>query len=126
MLGCLRDCVASSHAHRVVAKVLARRAPTVWQLPRVQHGGRIITVPDHPSTIEYQGLEPVLGELLSCPTTADPSADYNRIVRIAVHPCPSHESMVCRRLMPYRSHAGSRSRPVPPRVDSSARTDLPV
>ena len=42
-------------------------------------------MPNHPPAVEDQSLEPVLGKLLSRPTTADARADYNRIVRIAVH-----------------------------------------
>src|SRR5262249_16871523 len=88
MLRRLRDHVAGPRSHRLVAQVLARRAPTVRHLPGIDHRGGIFTVPDHPAAIENESLQPVLGKLLGCPAAANAGADNDRVVRIALHQPP--------------------------------------
>src|SRR5581483_9549761 len=82
--------VAGSGGNRLVEQVFARGAVAVRQLPGIQQSGGIFAVPDHAATIEHQGFQAVLGELLGGPTAGDAGPDHDGLECVTVHRAAAH------------------------------------
>ena len=85
VFGSLGVDVAGPGGNRLAMKIFARGPVAVRQLPGIQQGGGIFTVPDHAPAIENEGLQALLRELLRGPTSGDTGADNDGVEYVTAH-----------------------------------------